>query len=90
VRRVPKRGFHSRSHKEFNLVKVGALADIEAGTEVTPELLVEKGLVRKNDLPVKILGDGEISHALEVTAHAFSRTAMEKIQKAGGTTTVIR
>jgi large subunit ribosomal protein L15 len=90
VRRVPKRGFHSRSHKEFNLVKVGTLESLDAGTAVTPELLVEKGLVRKNDLPVKILGDGEITRALEVSAHAFSRSAMEKIQKAGGTATVIR
>jgi len=90
VRRVPKRGFRSRSHKEFNLVKVGSLARFGAGTAVTPEVLAESGLVSRKELPVKILGDGEIPHALEVSAHAFSRTAMEKIQAAGGSATVIR
>jgi large subunit ribosomal protein L15 len=81
VRRVPKRGFTNVFRKEVAVVNVGDLGGLEG--EVTPEGLAEKGLVRKG-LPVKVLGEGELSVALKVRAHRFSRTAREKIEAAGG------
>ena len=81
IRRVPKRGFTNIFRKEVAAVNVRDLAGFEG--EVTPELLLEKGLVRKG-LAVKILGDGEVSSPLTVKAHRFSRSAREKIEAAGG------
>ncbi len=81
IRRVPKRGFTNIFRKEVAVVNLRDLADFEA--EVTPETLVERGLVRRG-YPVKILGDGEIETALVVKAHKFSRAAREKIEAAGG------
>ncbi len=81
IRRVPKRGFTNIFRKEIAVVNLRDLADFEG--EVTPESLAEKGLVRKG-LPVKILGDGEITAALEVKAHHFSKSARSKIEAAGG------
>jgi len=89
VRRLPKRGFRSPDHRVYNLVKVGSLERFEAGTAVTPEVLSERGLVSRKDRPVKILGDGELTRALEVSAHAFSGSARAKITAAGGKATVI-
>ena len=87
--RVPKRGFVSPNRVEYTPVNVGVLDKLfEDGAEVTPEALAEKGLCSKKDL-VKILGDGEITKKLKVKAHAFSKTAKEKIEKAGGTCEVI-
>ncbi len=81
IRRVPKRGFTNIFRKEYAIVNLRDLGDFEG--EVTPEALAEKGLVRSG-LQVKILGDGEISSALAVKAHRFSRSAREKIEAAGG------
>ncbi len=81
IRRIPKRGFTNIFRKEIAVVNVRDLGALEG--EVTPEILVEKGLVRKG-LPVKILGEGELSVALKVQAHRFSRSAREKIEAAGG------
>jgi large subunit ribosomal protein L15 len=89
VRRVPKRGFRSRHHRVYNLVKVAALERFEPGSSVTPETLIEKGLVSRTGRPVKILGNGEITRPLEVSAHAFSAAAREKIQAAGGSITLL-
>lgn len=87
--KVPKRGFVSPNRVEYTPVNVGVLDKLfEDGAEVTPEALAEKGLCSKKDL-VKILGDGEITKKLKVKAHAFSKTAKEKIEKAGGTCEVI-
>ncbi len=87
--RVPKRGFTNPNRVEYTPVNVGVLDKLfEDGAEVTPEALAEKGLCSKKDL-VKILGDGEITKKLKVKAHAFSKTAKEKIEKAGGTCEVI-
>jgi large subunit ribosomal protein L15 len=61
----------------------------EAGAEVTPQILVEKGIVKKRFDEIKILGDGELTKKLSVTAHRFSATAKEKIEKAGGTTGLV-
>jgi len=81
VRRVPKRGFTNLFRKEFAVVNVRDLGALEG--EVNPEGLVAKGLVRKG-LPVKVLGEGDLSVALKVRAHRFSRSAREKIEAAGG------
>lgn len=81
VRRVPKRGFTNIFRTEYTVVNLAALATLEG--EVTPELLVEHGLVRRGR-PVKVLGNGELSAALTVSAHKFSATARAKIEAAGG------
>ena len=90
LRRIPKSGF---SNKRFRVVYEWTNVSIldkhfDNGTEVTPELLVKKRLIKKGDL-VKVLGDGVINKKLTVTAHAFSGSAKEKIEKAGGKTVLI-
>jgi large subunit ribosomal protein L15 len=88
-RRLPKRGFTSLTKKVFALVNLRDLDQFEAGTVVDLELLGKSGLVNKIGDGVKILGDGEFSKALTVRAHKFSRSAVEKIEAAGGKTEVI-
>ena len=84
-RRVPKRGFRNPFRKEYQVVNVSSLAArFEAGAAGTPDLLREKGLIRHPDQLVKILGDGEITIPLEVEADAFTASAREKLEKAGG------
>ncbi len=88
--RVPKRGFRHQKRIEYKVVNVRSLENMfEDGEEVTPEKLVEKGLCKKGDY-IKILGDGELTKKLNVKAHAFSKTAMEKIEKAGGSYEVLK
>lgn len=82
IRRVPKRGFTNIWRTEYTIVNLDQLAELEG--EITPERLADEGLVRSGR-PVKVLGDGEVSKALKVTAHKFSKSAREKIEKAGGT-----
>jgi len=88
-RRVPKRGFHNRFRTVFQVVNLADLAKISWSGTVTPETLFEKRLIRKKDLPVKILGQGDLSKPLHIRAHAFSKTAMEKIQSVSGKYEVI-
>jgi large subunit ribosomal protein L15 len=88
-RRLPKRGFHNRFRKEYAIVNVEELNKFAAGTEVTPEILVEQGIVKNPLDGIKILGDGEITVNLTVKANKFSQSAVEKIQAAGGKTEVI-
>ena len=83
-RRLPKYGFKNRNRKEYNPVNVEMLNSFEDGTEVTPELLREKGIVNGKRELVKILGKGKLERKLDVTAHAFSAGAREKIEDAGG------
>jgi large subunit ribosomal protein L15 len=80
-----KRGFHNPFKTYYSLVKIETLETFEAGERITPELLLEKGFLRNLNLPVKIVGDGEISKALTVVAAKFTRTAKEKIEAAKGT-----
>jgi len=88
-RRLPKRGMGHRFEKQYTPVNVSALQVFEAGTVVTPELLLDRRIVRKIRDGIKILGDGDLGVALTVRAHAFSRTALEKITAAGGKAEVI-
>lgn len=84
-RRLPKRGFNNVFGHDFAIVNLSALGRFPAGETVTPERLRELGMVSDRTLPVKILGEGELSVALTVRANAFSRSAREKITAAGGT-----
>ncbi len=83
-RRIPKRGFHNPFKKRYALINVGQLEALDAGSEVSPELLCGRGLVRSLGDGVKILGNGSLSKALTVNAHGFSSKAKEKIEAAGG------
>jgi len=83
-RRIPKRGFHNPFKKKYALINVGQLEALDAGSEVSPELLCDRGLVRSLGDGVKILGNGSLSKALTVKAHGFSSKAKEKIEAAGG------
>src|SRR6201984_1472006 len=81
-RRMPKRGFTNIFRKEYSIVNLEALAGLEEET-ITPEVLRTAGVI-KTKHPVKILGDGELKAAITVHAHKFSKSAQEKITKAGG------
>lgn len=86
-RRLPKRGFTNIFRIEYQVVNLDRLATL-GETNITPEVIVKHGLAGKNDL-IKILGDGELKSALTVQAHKFSKSAQEKIAKAGGKAEVI-
>lgn len=90
IKRLPeKRGFTNIFKKEYALVKVGAIEAMAVEGPVTPETLVELGLVRNLKLSIKVLGDGEVSKSFNVSAHRFSGTAKKKLEDAGGTAEVI-
>lgn len=86
---LPKRGFKNLFSKEYAEVNVSSLNSFEDGTEVTPELLKQKRLVKSSANNIKILGDGELTKKLTVKANKFTKTASEKIEKAGGKVEVI-
>ncbi|RMF07875.1 MAG: 50S ribosomal protein L15 [Candidatus Neomarinimicrobiota bacterium] len=89
VRRVPKRGFSNYPfRKEFQIVNVSDLERIEV-QDITPAEMKAAGLIRSAYQPVKVLGNGEVSRAVNVTASAFSQSAREKITQKGGTATVL-
>lgn len=90
VRRIPKLGgFKNIDKVYFELVNVSNLNDLKAGAVVDPAFLCEKGLIKKANKKVKILGDGDLNVAVTVKAHAFSQSAKSKIEAAGGTAEVI-
>jgi len=85
-RRVPKlKHFTVINRKVFTIINVGGLADLEANSEVTLESLLEAGILTASNGPLKILGDGNLSAPLTVKAAAFTKTARQKIEAAGGT-----
>ncbi len=88
-RRLPKRGFNNIFGTHYAIVKVGDLEIFEAGSVVDAKALMEKGLVKKPLDGVKLLGDGEVNKALTVQLAAYSASAKEKIEKAGGKAEVI-
>ena len=88
-RRIPKRGFTNRNALEIIAINVSALEKFENGTEVTPEVLLQEGVISKIADGVKILGNGELTKKLNVKVNAYSASAKEKIEKAGGTAEVI-
>jgi large subunit ribosomal protein L15 len=87
-RRLPKRGFTNIFAKKYSIINVGSLDKISEST-ITPEVLLQEGLIKNTKDMVKILGNGEITKAVTVKAHAFSASAKEKIGKAKGTAEVI-
>ncbi len=87
--RLPKRGFTNINRKEFAIVNLETLNRFEEGTEVTPELLLETGVISKLQSGVKILGNGKLEKKLTVKAHKFSASAKDAVEAAGGTTEVI-
>ena len=94
LRRIPKFGFKPHNRVEAQVVNVKTLERLVStkriqGAAVTPEELYKAGAISKKDLPVKILGDGELKSKIEVSAHAFSKSALEKIHAAGGKATVL-
>ena len=88
-RALPKRGFKNVNHVNYAVINVSALEKFEAGTLVTPALLIESGLVRKEYDGIKVLGSGELTKALTVQAHKFSKSAEKAISEAGGKIEVI-
>ena len=87
IRRIPKRGFTNFNRVEFQVVNVRDLESLEG--DVSPEGLKAAGLIASLRKPVKVLGQGEITKALHVSAHAFSASAQDKIQAAGGSVSVV-
>ncbi|OAV44411.1 50S ribosomal protein L15 [Lewinella sp. 4G2] len=88
--RLPKRGFNSPNRTEYvalNLGRLQAISEKHGLTEITPAALYAAGIIKKNDL-LKVLGTGEISAKLTISAHAASNTAKEAIEKAGGSITI--
>jgi len=88
-RRLPKRGFTNIFKKRYALVNLRDLEAFTAEERVTPELLIKRGVVRRLRDGLKVLADGELASPLTISAHLFSKAALEKIQKAGGTAEVI-
>ncbi|HEY4566943.1 50S ribosomal protein L15 [Planococcaceae bacterium Storch 2/2-2] len=87
--RLPKRGFTNINRKDYTVVNIETLNQFDEGTEVTPELLIELGVVSKERSGIKILGNGELTKKLTVKAHKFSASAKEAIEKAGGQAEVV-
>jgi large subunit ribosomal protein L15 len=88
-RRLPKRGFTNIFRKEYAIVNLGDLKEFQAGDKVTPETLKQRGLVKRIRQGLKVLGNGELQAPLHLSAHFFSKSALAKIQQAGGTAEVI-
>ncbi len=87
-RRLPKRGFKNIFRKEYAILNVGALEKLE-GDDFTPESLVASGVIKKLNAGLKILGNGELTRKINVQAHVYSKSALDKIQKLGGTAGVL-
>ena len=89
ARRLPRRGFTNIFKEEIQIVNISDLNRIEKNSEIDPVVLQENGMIRSSLKPVKILGEGNIDKKLNVTASAFSASAKNKIEKAGGTATIL-
>jgi len=90
IRRVPKRGFNNKWALQVAIVNVGDLEEVfSAGEEVTPESLRERNLVKDRYDILKVLGNGKLTKSLNVSAHRFSKSASEQIEKAGGKVVVL-
>lgn len=88
-RRLPKRGFTNINRKEYAIINLDVLNRFDAGVEVTPELLIESGIVSNEKSGIKILGNGSLDKKLTVKAHKFSASAKAAIENAGGTAEVV-
>jgi len=88
-RRLPKRGFTNIFRKIYAVVNLKDFEDFKPEEKITPEILIARGLVKKLGAGLKVLGDGELRAPLQISAHLFSKSALEKIEKAGGKAEVI-
>ena len=88
-RRIPKRGFNNKFKKQWTVINIEILNEFEDGTEITPEVLLQTGVVSKLSYGLKILGDGELNKKLTVKANKFTQSAINKIEAAGGKAEVI-
>ena len=88
-RRLPKRGFYNRFKKEFQIINLKDLERVSDLSKIDPQIMFERGLVRKKDIPVKVLGEGELNREIEISAHAFSQSAKDKIAAAQGRISVL-
>ena len=89
IRRVPKHGFTNIFRTEYSIVNLSSLSEMTVFGTITPQVLVDAGLVKRKTLPIKILGNGDLTKAIVVQAHKFSKSAETKIQAAGGRVEVI-
>jgi large subunit ribosomal protein L15 len=89
IRRVPKHGFTNIFRKEYSIVNLKSLGDMIVSGTITPQTLVDVGLVKRKSLPIKVLGNGDLTRAIVVQAHKFSKSAEAKILAAGGRVEVI-
>ena len=89
IRRVPKRGFTNPFRISYSIVNLKVLEGMDHRGDITPEVMREHGLIKKRATRLKILGEGDVSKALVIHAHKFSKSAQEKIQAAGGRAEVI-
>jgi len=89
ARRLPKRGFKNINRKEFAIINLTQLNNFENGSEITPAVLKEMGLVKNMKDGLKVLGEGELDKKLTVKAHKVSKSAQAAIEKAGGTVEVL-
>jgi large subunit ribosomal protein L15 len=88
-RRLPKRGFHNRFRNEFQIINLKDLERISDVAKIDPQILHERGLIKKKNMPVKVLGTGDLSRQIEISAHAFSQSAKQKIEAAQGRISVL-
>ena len=89
-RRIPKRGFKNRNRIEYNVINVGSLSGFEEGTEINLDLLGQKGLIKHNGQPVKLLANGTLKvKSLKISVNAVSEAARKKIEKLNGSVTII-
>jgi large subunit ribosomal protein L15 len=89
IRRLPKHGFTNPFRTEYAIVNLKALTTLDAVDPITPQVLIEAGLVKRKLQPVKILGQGDVGRPVVIQAHKFSKSAVEKIVAAGGRAEVI-
>ena len=90
MRRIPKRGFRSKSRREFQLINLKDLINkFKQNSTIEPKILKENGLIKNECGPIKILGEGDLSYPITVRAHAFSRAAKDKIENVGGKAEII-
>src|SRR3989338_2331158 len=90
IRRIPKRGFHHKPARQYQLVNLKGLSNFSEGSLIDSNVLAENRLIKNSKGLIKILAEGRLTHALTVRAHKFSKGAIEKIQKAGGKIEIIK
>jgi large subunit ribosomal protein L15 len=91
VRRIPKRGFNNKFALTVVSVNLAQIAQVfGADDEINPTTLQERGVIKRRFDEIKVLGDGEVTQALKISAHRFSQSALDKLQAAGGTATVVQ